>query len=162
MSTTEIQPYVNEDGEVLISGQLAARVAALLDHVPVDDETGGARIAEQLLGGATPEDLNQPWDATGGRALIGKVIRIDEVVQRPSQFQQGLRAFLVVRGEDTQTGEPITFTTSAMAVVIQLARCCAEGWLPAWAEVEQAARPTEAGYLPYHLRFVAAPKNGQR
>lgn len=158
---TEIEPFVNEQGEVLIHGEAAARLAALLATVPVDDESGNQRIAEQLLEGGNLLDLNKPWDSSGGRALAGKQLRIDAIKGRPSRYPGGLRAFLVAEYVDTQTGERGVMTTSAMAPVIQLARVSAEGWLPAYCVVEVADRATERGFFPYHLRFTPPPASVQ-
>jgi hypothetical protein len=154
---TEVEPYVDEHGEVMIHGAAAAKLAVLLASVPVDQENGSQRIAEQLLTGTSIVDLNAPWDSTGGREMAGKQLRIDAVKARPSQFPGGLRAFLVAEGFDLQTGERAVITTSAMAPVIQLARCAYEGWLPAYCVVEVADRPTERGFYPYHLRFTPPP-----
>lgn len=154
---TEVEPYVDEHGEVLIYGDTARQLATLLATVPVDAENGNQRIAEQLLAGGSIMDLNSPWDATGGRQLAGKQLRIDSIKARPSRYQGGLRAFLVAEGVDTQTGERMVMTTSAMAPVIQLARVNAMNWLPAYCVVEVSDTPTERGFFPYHLRFTPPP-----
>lgn len=155
---TEVEPYVDEQGGILVHGEAAARLTALLATVPVDDEQGNQRIAEQLLSGGSIMDLNAPWDATGGRKLAGQTLRIDSIKGRPSRYPGGLRAFLVAEGVNCDTGERTVMTTSAMAPVIQLARVNAEGWLPAFCVVEVAAQPTERGYYPYHLRFIPPPQ----
>ena len=154
---TEIEPYVDEHGDVLIHGEAAAKLAVLLAAVPVDEENGNQRIAEQLLMGTSVIDLNRPWDSTGGRELVGKQLRVDAIKALPSRFAGGLRAFLVAECTDLGTGERTVMTTSAMAPVIQLARCSYEGWLPAYCAVEVSERPTEKGYYPYHLRFIPPP-----
>lgn len=154
---TEVEPYVDEHGEVLIYGDTARQLALLLATVPVDQENGNQRIAEQLLLGGSITDLNAPWDATGGRQLAGKELRIDAIKARPSRYKGGLRAFLVAEGLDLQTGERMVMTTSAMAPVIQLARVNSMGWLPAYCTVEVSDTPTERGFFPYHLRFVPPP-----
>lgn len=158
----EIEPFVNENGEVLIAGPAAARLRQLLETVPVDDENGSERIAEMLMDATSVVDLNKPWDATGGRTLAGRQLRINKISGRPSRFPGGLRAFLVAECTDISNGEAVVMTTSAMAVVVQLARVNAEGWLPAFATVEVADRPTEKGYYPYHLRFFASAMDVSR
>jgi hypothetical protein len=158
----EVEPFVDENGEILLKGLAALRLRHLLAAVPVDDESGSQRIIEQLLAGDTVMDLNRPWDATSGKTLAGKLLRIDSIRQMPSQFEGGLRAFLVAEGRDMAGDKPVVMTTSALSVVVQLARCQAEGWLPAWCSVEIADKPTDKGYYPYHLRFVPPPPAGQK
>ena len=48
------------------------------------------------------------------------------------------------------------FTTSAVSVVIQLARAWQLGLFPVIADVVVAERPTERGFYPIHLRIVTA------
>lgn len=150
----DVEPFVNEDGEVILRGESAHKLRQALALVPVDDGEANERIISQLFDGDTVTDLNKPWDATGGREWAGKTLRIDTIKAQESQFQNGLRAFLVVQGWCPDTGKDFTLTTSALAVMVQLARVNAEGWLPAWCTVEIAARPSKRGYYPYHLRFM--------
>lgn len=158
----DVEPYVTEDGEVMLRGEAALRLREMLAAVPVDDEGGNQRIAEQLLSGDGLFDLNNPWESSSGRTLAGKTIRIETLRAVESQYPHGLRAFLVVQGIDSQTGDEVVMTTSALAVVIQLARANFEHWLPAWAEVVVSARPTKRGFYPYHLRFVPPPKGARK
>lgn len=154
---TEIMPFVDERGEVIIHGETARQLRELLATIPVDDENGNQRIAEQLLSAKTVVDLNKPWESTGGRELVGREMRVDWVKARPSQYAGGLGAFLVVEFTDTATGEKSIMTTSAMAPIIQLARLHAGGWLPAYCKVIVSERPTEKGFYPYHLQFMPPP-----
>lgn len=158
----EIVPYVNEDGEVILAGPVAGKLARLLETVPVDDDNANVRIAERLLSAGTALDLNRPWEATAGRELAGELLRIDSVHQRPSRYQNGLRVFLVAEGENLATGKDLVMTTSATSTVIQLARAAAEGWLPLYCTVEVAAQPTDRGFYPYHLKVVPAPAGGRK
>lgn len=156
---SDVEPFVNEDGEILLAGEAAHKLRQALALIPVDDEDANERIIQQLFMGDQVTDLNAPWDASGGREFAGKALRIDTIKAQESQFQNGLRAFLVVQGWCPDTGKDFTLTTSALAVMVQLARVNAEGWLPAWCTVEVAARPTKRGHFPYHLRFMP-PQDG--
>lgn len=139
-----------------ISAEVAERVRAAVVTIPGDDGSGAERIVTQLLDAETVDDLNAPWDATNGRALNGKRLTIRGVTQRPSNFEDGAGVFLVADAVDTKTGEACTFTTSALSVVIQLARAHQLGLFPIIADVVVADRPTERGFYPYHLRVIAA------
>ena len=69
--------------------------------------------------------------------------------------------FLVVDAADAKTGEALTFTTSAVSVVLQLARAWSLGLFPLIADVVVAERPTARGFYPYHLRIIAAGNQGK-
>lgn len=155
----DVEPFVNEDGEIILRGEAAFKLRQALALIPTDEDDANERIISQLFDGDTVTDLNKPWDASGGREWAGKTLRIDSIKAQESQFSNGLRAFLVVQGWCPDTAKDFTLTTSALAVMVQLARVNAEGWLPAWCTVEIAARPTKRGHYPYHLRFMP-PQDG--
>ena len=139
-----------------VSPEVAARVRDAVEDIPSDSGDGAEGIITALLAAATIEDLNAPWEASSGRDLAGKRLRIESVTRRASQYEDGAGVFLVVTGTDLGTGEKTVFTTSALSVVIQLARAWQLGLFPLVADVVAADRPTERGYYPYHLRIVAA------
>lgn len=139
-----------------ISQEVAERVRAIVRDVPGDDGSGAERIVTQLLDAQSIDDLNAPWDGTATRNLAGRRLIIRGITQRPSSFEDGAGVFLVADAVDAKTGEPAVFTTSALSVVIQLARAWQLGLFPVIAEVVVADRPTERGFYPIHLRIVAA------
>jgi hypothetical protein len=139
-----------------ISAELAERVRTLMAPIPGDDGAGAEHIVAALLAATTIDDLNAPWEATSGRALAGKRLQVRGISQRESQFEDGQGVFLVVDAVDVKTGEPAMFTTSALAVVIQLAVAYAHGMFPLLAEVVVADKPTKRGFYPYHLKILAA------
>lgn len=130
--------------------QIVEMVVALPE--PSDDDSWS--ILTSLMTAQGMQDLNRPWDGTSGRNLAGKRLRITSVKRRPSRFTGGIEIFLIVESTDVATGERLTWFTSALAVVVQLAVAYARGWLPLIADVVTAPRPTEAGFLPYHLNVV--------
>lgn len=138
------------------SPAVLAKVRELVDAIPGDDSNGGERIVLQLLAAESIDDLNAPWEGTSGRNLAGKRLAIRGLAQRPSSFEGGSGIFLVVDAADAKTGEAATFTTSAIAVVLQLAQAYVRGMFPLLAEVVVAPRPTAKGFYPYHLRILAA------
>jgi hypothetical protein len=144
-----------------ISDELRQKVIAAVEGIPGDDGTGGEAIVRQLLDAQTIDDLNAPWEGTSGRNLNGKRLEIRGVTQRPSSFNEGAGIFLVADATDTKTGEASTFTTSALSVVIQLARAYQLGLFPIIADIVVAERPTARGFYPYHLRIVAAGRKQQ-
>lgn len=137
-----------------MSTELATQFAQMAMMVP--DETGDAveSILAAILAAPSWEALSDPWEASGAEKLAGKVICIESVVRRPSDFRDGLGVFLVVHGFTAGTGEKVTWTTSSVSVVGQLVRAYAMGWLPLYAMIVVAERQTERGYRPHHLKFL--------
>lgn len=151
-----------EGGEVAeYSPAVLAKVRALVAAIPGDDGSGGERIVTQLLDATTVDDLNAPWEGTSGRNLAGKRLSIRGLAQRPSSFEGGAGVFLVVDAADAKTGDATTFTTSSIAVVLQLAQAYAMGMFPLICEVVVSPRPTARGFYPYHLRILAAGRKGE-
>ena len=137
-----------------LSPELARRFADMAMLIP--SETGDAteNILEVILAAPSWEDLSAPWETSKVDKLAGRVLRIDSVVRRPSDFKEGLGIFLVVRYVDVTTGEAGVFTTSSFSVVAQLVRAYAAGWLPLYASIIVAERATERGYKPHHLKVT--------
>lgn len=138
----------------ILTPDLARRFADMAMMVP--SETGDAteNILAAILNADSWEGLSAPWDTTDVESIAGRVLRIDSVIRRPSDFRDGLNLFLVVHYVDVTTGEASVLTTSSVSVVAQLVRAYAAGWLPIYAEFVIAERPTEAGYRPHHLKVT--------
>ena len=140
--------------------ELVAQFVQMATLIPSEDGSGMERIIEQLLSADSWEDLSDPWEATNAEKLRGKRLRVDSLMRRPSQYRGGLGIFLVVKSVDLGTGEAIVWTTSSQAVIAQLVRAYAKGWIPCVCEMVIADRPTERGYYPHHLRFFAVDPRG--
>lgn len=137
-----------------IPAELLAKIEAAVAGIPdsTDDDSWG--IAEQLLAAETPDQLNAPWSGTSGRDLAGRTLLIHDITRRPSDYDGGPEIFLVVHATDISTGEAVTFTTSALAVLLQLAQAHSHGWLPVTADIVAARKPTKRGRVPYHLNIT--------
>ena len=146
---------------VPIAADIIARVREAVQGIPEADGEGAESIIRQLLDAQTIDDLNAPWEGSSGRSLAGKRLSIRGCHQRPSSFEDGAGVFLVVDAADAKTGEALTFTTSAVSVVLQLARAWSLGLFPLIADVVVAERPTARGFYPYHLRIIAAGNQGK-
>lgn len=153
---TEVVPAGQQEGTVAeFPRELVTRFVEMATMVPSEDGSGMERIVEKLLSAESWEELSEPWETTDAQKLRGKRLLIQSIMRRPSQYQGGLGIFLVVHSVDKGTGEQIAWTTSSQAVIAQLVRAYAMGWLPCLAEMVIADRPTEAGYYPHHLKFLA-------
>lgn len=139
-----------------ISAALLEKIEQAVLALPTEDGNGSERIYEQLLAATSIDELNKPWAATSGKALEGKTLQIHKLTRRPSAFSDGPAIFLVVESTDIKTGEVVVWTTSSVAVIIQLAQAYNLGIMPITAEVVVAERPTERGFHPYHLNVIGA------
>lgn len=148
-------PEKSETAPAIPEHLIGALVEAM-ETVPAESEGGSAAILETLLKAATIDDLNKPWNGTSGRELAGRRLSIRHIVRRPSQFEDGPAVFLVCSCADAKSGEELTMTTSALAVIVQLAIAWKMNMFPLLVEVVVADKPTERGYYPYHLNVLAA------
>lgn len=155
---TDVDPSRDEIAPV--SPALIERFAAMATMIPTEDGQAYERIVEAILASASIDALDEPWDTTKAETLLGKVLCINSLTRRPSDFKSGLRIFLVIDSTDTHTGERIVWTTGSVAIVAQLVRAYTLGALPCYAELIVAERPTEAGYRPHHLKFWGQPADG--
>lgn len=147
---------------VQLPADLIKRFADMAVLIPDDTEDGGARVLEAILGAKTWEALNDPWEASNGEALVGKLLKLTGAKKMPSTFEGGLGVFLVVDYTDTHTGETGVLTTSAVSIVGQIAAAYANNWFPLYAEIVVADRPTKRGFLPQHLKVHGTGKRPPR
>ncbi len=152
-------PDTGQPGTALnvMDGALARKFAEMATLIPSETGDGAERILAQILAAPSWENLSDPWESSNAAALAGKTLLIRSCLRRPSDFKDGLGVFLVVDSLNTETGEQVVWTTSAVAIVAQLVRAYALGDLPAYAHIVVAERPTERGYHPHHLKFTGRP-----
>lgn len=154
-----------EKGAVAVAGELSSELVQKFATMAmvIPDEAGDAveNILAAILAAPTWEKLDEPWDASGAAKLAGVVFRIDSVIRRPSRYRDGMGVFLVVHCTHGKTGEKIVWTTSSTSVVAQLVVAYCREWLPIWATVVVAEKPTDAGYYPHHLHFYGPAAPGE-
>jgi hypothetical protein len=136
--------------------------ASMALMIPSEAGGGTEDILRKILDAQTWDELDAPWETSSIDDILGKQLRITAAKRRPSSFKSGLGIFLVLTLTDTATGDVHVKTTGSIAVVGQVARAYALDALPAVVEWVRAARPTENGYYPQHLKFLASlgGKNG--
>lgn len=156
-SITRELTWPEPDGAApVISEQVLVALLDAVEKIPATGAGGLDGILETLLAAQSIDDLNAPWNGTSGRELAGRRLRLTDVIRRPSQFEDGPQLFLVVTAADAKTGERVTMTTSALAVILQVAVAWNLGMFPLLVDVTVAERPTARGYYPYHLTVLAA------
>lgn len=148
-------PEPSGEAPVISQSVLNALLEAV-EQIPAEGGGGMDGMLETLLAARSIDDLNRPWNGTSGRELAGRRLRLTDVIRRPSQFEDGPQLFLVVTCADAKTGERLTMTTSALAVILQIAIAWNLHMFPLLVDVVVADKPTARGYYPYHLTVLAA------
>lgn len=135
-----------------------AAIEAFQDAMVSIPEAGGDGYESILLQLASAQDATQldaPWRAEGMRAYINEPLEVRALKRIDSEYQGGLPFFLVVDAVSLATGELVTFTTGAVAVVGQLAKANQLGAVPGWRVIpRQSDRPSANGYYPQHLEVM--------
>lgn len=152
MSSAEVERAA--DTLNALTPEVRQRFLDMVNLLPRGESDGGAGIIASLIEAGSPEALNAPWEADSTKSLVGKVVQINGVKVRDSDYTEGLGVFLVVEAVNLTTGEAMVFTTGAGSVVSQLVIAHAQGWMPLVAEIVQSSKPTKDGYYPIHLRVI--------
>lgn len=153
-------PEASTELEPIASPETIARFEALAVRIPEsDDSQAYDDIISQILGATGVDGLNAPWDTSKAATLNGHRLRIESITRRPSDFQEGLGIYLVIKGTDLGTGERFTLTIGSIAVLAQLAQIHALSGLPAIVELVVADKLTKNGYRPIHLKVLTLSAN---
>ncbi len=140
---------------------LLAQFAEMVTLIPNEDSSGTERILSQILAAQSWDSLDDPWESSRVEQLAGRILRLDYAERRPSDFREGLGMFLVLHCTDTETGEGTVVTSSAISVIGQVTRAYALKALPLYVEFVIAARATQRGYHPHHLKIHGSGATAQ-
>lgn len=160
MTSTEVAK--RSPGAIAAMNEVNAELTARMARIPEAPDDGGAAMFWQLINAKSWEDLNNPWSAQGLAKLVGKQIRIETIHKMVSDIAEGPGWYLVAICVDTKTGEEVTFTTSAVAVMIQLIIMYTNDWLPCICIPRVAEKSTKSGFYPQHLEIIAVAPRGAR
>jgi|SRR5579875_74601 len=138
-----------------------AAITAAISCIPEQTSGDVTNLVDSIMSAATPEDLDRPWRRDSVRDLVGVPLRIESVMRSPSTLDSAVGQFIVARGVRLDTGEPITFTTSATMVMIQLARAVQAGWLPLAARIVKAGEGRPGQSPPLRLEVIRPGNGGQ-
>lgn len=155
--TQPAQPGTEIEVGLTLSPELVQVFAQMAMMIPGETTDAYDSIVGAILSASSWEQLSDPWESSAIDEVAGKTLLLQTVKRRPSDYRDGLGIFLVIGYTDVKTGESKVWTTGSIACVAQMAKAYASGWLPLYAEVVVAARQTEAGYRPYHLKFTGKP-----
>jgi hypothetical protein len=152
VTTTDNKP----DAEVVpvVSQATMALFASMAVGIPeADDGEAYESIVLQLLNAEDVDAFNAPWDTEASAGLAGKMLKIESMARRASDFAGGLNLYIVVKGTRLDTGEPFVWTTGGIANVATLAKLHFTGKLPAIVELVIADKPTANGNRPQHIKI---------
>lgn|SRR5487761_62857 len=114
-------------------------------------EDAELRIAEQVLAAGSAAELGSPWEARKFEALLDVPVRVVAMRRAESDYQSGPGWYLILDVIELETGEKVTVTTGALAVMVQLVKAQAAGWMPLLCTLRQSLKPSKLGYRPQHL-----------
>ena len=146
-----------------LTPEVSERFASMLMLFPVEDGSQAVeRIVAQLLEATDLDGLNAPWRSENTGAMADRTVVITGAKILPSQYQEGLGAFLYVEAIDGKTGEDASWTTSSTSIMAQLANAASRDALPIRAKVVKADRPSSRGYYPFHLEVASEKASAER
>lgn len=128
--------------------------AQMVTLIPMENEGDWTNIFEQIFAAERIDSLNAPWDASKVAQLANRPLIIQEAKRRPSDYKAGMGFFLVLKCIDRKTGDKITVVNGSIAVIAQIVKAYAMGWMPLVAEFIIAERATKSGYHPHHLHVL--------
>lgn len=138
----------------VVSAATLALFAQMAVGIPeADDGEAYENIVLQLLEADDVDAFNAPWDTDAAANLAGKMLRIESMARRASDYAGGLGIYIVVKGTRLDNGERFVLTTGGIANVATLARVHFTGKLPAIVELVIADTPTASGFRPQHLKI---------
>ena len=115
-----------------------------------DPAEAGLRIAVGLADAASADALLAEGDANGWEGQEGRSFLVRSADFLPSTKPGALGIYAVVQVVDVDTNEPMTLTTGATNVVIQVAKMLQKGWTDV--PVALSIKPTADGNTVHRLR----------
>lgn len=149
-----------ESGMAPLSPQGLEIWEAMISTVPDAEGAGYENIVRAIATATSLDQLDAPWSPAAALRLLNIPLMIQSVAKSPSDFEQGLGWFFIVRAAIAATGELVTFTSGSGSVVLQLAKACAleqtnPGTVfPFEATLRQSKRPSSRGFYPQHLEIA--------
>lgn len=142
------------DAPQVLGRDVVAAYEAMIADVPEAGGDGFASILTAIAAADHPDDLDAPWRSGGLEEFINQPLIIQGIRKMPSDYQGGLPWFLIADCVVISTGELVSITTGAVAVVAQLAKAHSLGAFPWRVIPRQSERPSKSGYYPQHLEVV--------
>lgn len=145
---------VTADAPMVLPGQVLAAFDDALMAVPESGEGGMASILLAIAQATDPLDVDAPWRTSDLTSLVNIPLRISGVRRAPSDFDGGLGWFLIVDAANIATGELVTITAGAVAVVGQLVKLHALDAFPVDVVPRESPSKTPGRSPSQHLEIV--------
>lgn len=148
----DLAPIDATPGQIERANKVLETLTTWLDAIPTSGDDGLLAILEQIVATEDPDRLDAAWNSVGFGEWLGYAIKLSNPRKVKSKLAGGLPYFLVVDGMIHKTGEQVTLTTSATAIMAQVLVANARGYLPMDFVPLEKEEPTENGFYPQHLR----------
>lgn len=147
---------------VITDPKILAQFAEMAVMIPAEAGGGTEEILRKILSATTWDELDEPWETSEVDDILGLRLKLESATRRPSTFGSGLGVFLICHMYDPRTDRKYVKTTGSISVVGQVAWLYAHNHMPALIEWCRAARPSDNGFYPQHLKVhdVMGPGNG--
>lgn len=119
-----------------------------------DDEDVQLRILEQILKATTPHEILNAGEAIPATELLNVPLEITGIRASESGFVEGNDFYLHVDAIILANKDKVTFSTGSQDVCVKLVQLARHKFLPMYARLEQADRPTKKGFFPVFLRAL--------
>lgn len=148
----DLLPANATPAQVARAEAVVAQLNIWLEAIPTSGEDGLLAILEQIVAVEDPGQLDAAWNTAGFGEWLGYALKISNPRKAKSKLAGGLGWFLIVDAIVHATGEQITLTTSATAIMGQILVASAKNMLPMDFTPLEKEEPTENGFYPQHLK----------
>lgn len=138
-----VRPYIKADD-----------LPALIASIPDAPDDAEARMIEQILNASHPSEIDAPWRSGSLGKYKDQVLTVVELSKLPSDLDEAVGFFVVLRGTVRGTGEPFTASTSSHMVLAQLVRLWLAEAFPIDVIPRVSERKSRNGFYPQHLEMV--------
>lgn len=158
----DVDDQQSQEVALINDAAILQQFAEMAVAIPADLGGGTEDIVRKILAATSWDQLDEPWETSSVDDILGKTLRIEKVVRRPSTYQGGLGVFLIVHLVDPRDQKKYVKTTGSVSIVAQLARAYFLGVTALTIQWCRAERPSESGYYPQHLKIIdaAMPEHG--
>ena len=148
----DLLPANPTPGQIERADAVISQLNTWLEAIPTSGEDGLLAILELIVAVEDPMQLDAAWNTAGFGDWLGYALKLSNPRKAKSKLAGGFGWFLIVDAIVHATGEQLTLTTSATAIMGQILLASAKGYLPMDFVPLEKEEPTENGFYPQHLK----------